>query len=322
MPQRFFDRRLHVVMGKGGVGRSTVSAAIAVAAASSGRRVLVCELKTAERMSRIFAAAPVGTEIAPVDEGVYAVNMTPQSALREVGLMKLRLPSLYRLTFENRIVAAFLRGIPGLPELLMMGKCSYHVHELAPEGDRRPRWDMVVVDAPATGHGIPFLRIPRVVLDLFGSSPLVREARSIQKLLQDPDRTALHLVTLPEELPTTEVLELRSQIEDQLGLPLGFLFVNQVLLPLLDTQQVADLDYLRKRLPQSADLRLRSLLDMGHAWCRHIEQQRPYLDLLLSQEGLSCIMLPRLFVLDFGRHAVHRLARHLGLRVDELEGRT
>ncbi|MBM4319468.1 MAG: ArsA family ATPase, partial [Deltaproteobacteria bacterium] len=226
---RFFERRFVIVMGKGGVGKSTVAAAIAIAAARLGKRVLVCELKTAERISRLFGSAPVGTEIGRVAEGIDAVNMTPQSALREVALLKLRLMALYRLTFENRVVADFLRGVPGLPELLMLGKCYYHEQETDP-ATGRPRWDMVVVDAPATGHGIPFLRIPRVILDLFGESPITHEASQIQALLLDGQRTSLNLVTLPEELPTAEVLALKAQVDTLLRIPTGYLFVNQVLL--------------------------------------------------------------------------------------------
>lgn len=306
---RFFDRRFVIVMGKGGVGKSTVSAAIALAAARQGKKVLVCELKTAERMSRLFGSPPVGMEIGPVAEGIEAVVMTPESALREVALLKLRLKTLYRLTFENRVVSDFLRSVPGLPELLLLGKAYYHEQELDRSG--RPRWDMVVVDAPATGHGIPFLRIPQVILDLFGESPITSEARQIRDLLQDERRTSLNLVTLPEELPTAEVLALKHQVDSLLHIPTGFLFVNQVLLPLLDEEQAADLDRLRERFPPRADARLKALVDAGCSWCRRMRQQRPYIDRLSRQGEMPTILLPRLFYRDFGRDAVSDLAGYL-----------
>jgi len=310
VPHRFFARRLHIVMGKGGVGRSTISAAIAKAGALQGKRVLVCELKTSERMSALFEAQPVGDEIRPLAEGVYGVNMTPESALREVALMKLKLRALYRLTFENRLVSDFLRGIPGLPELLMLGKCAYHVGEQDADG-LRPRWDMVVVDAPATGHGIPLLRIPRVILELFGESPITHEASQIQALLEDPERTALHLVTLPEELPTSEALELRALLQGTLGLPLGSFFVNQVLLPLLDVSQMAELYRVRQGLEPGSDPALRALVATGESWCRRMGQQRPYIDRVFEVAGADAIFMPRLFTRSFGQRAVERLAEHL-----------
>jgi len=322
VPVRFLDHRFILVTGKGGVGKSTVAAPLALAAARRGKRVLVCELKTAERISRLLGAPPVGTEIRRVAPGIDAVNMTPASALREVGLLKLRLKTLYRLTFENRVVADFLRGIPGLPELLLLGKCFFHEQERDP-ATGQPRWDLILVDAPATGHGIPFLRIPKVIVELFGDSPLAREAREIQALLEDPERTSLSLVRLPEELPTAEALALKAQVDELLRMPTGFLFINQVLLPLLDPAQAEQLDLLREQLATAdgpVDPRLSALLGVGCSWCRRLRQQRPYLERLTGLSGMPCILLPRLFATALGPAEIQHLASHLAARLDEAEG--
>lgn len=303
------DRRLHIVMGKGGVGRSTVAATLALAAARRGRRALVCELRTDERISGLFGASPVGDSIGQVDESVWAVNISPASALREVALLKLRLESVYHLVFENRLVRDFLGGIPGLPDLLMLGKCTYHVGELDPGGD--PRWDVVIVDAPATGHGVPFLRIPQVIVDLFGDSPITREAAQIGALLADPARTAVHLVTLPEELPTAELLGLEVQLRERLGLPLGCVFVNQVLLPLTGAGDLDSISDLLEGLPADAEPRLRALLELGRSWGRRVQRQLPYVRRVIDATGAPCVMLPRLFAPAFRREAISSLAEHL-----------
>jgi len=309
---------LHIVMGKGGVGRSSVAATLAMAGARRGRRVLVCELRTDERISALFGAPPVGDAIGPVDDGIWAVNISPASALREVALLKLRLESVYRLVFGNRLVRDFLGGIPGLPDLLMLGKCTYHVGELRPSGE--PRWDMVVVDAPATGHGVPFLRIPQVILELFGDSPITAEAAQIGALLADPQRTAVHLVTLPEELPTSELLGLEEQLRLRLKLPLGCVFINQILLPLTSDSERHTVAALLDALPADADGRLRALLELGRSWGRRVERQRPYIRRVVERTGAPCVMLPRLFGPAFRREAIASLADHLLRWAGEGEG--
>lgn len=229
----FFDRRFVVMCGKGGVGRSTLCASVAVEAARRGKRVLVCELNTKERIPSLLGGRPGGPVITHAwsaesgPGGVWCVNIVPEHAMREYGLMKLRVRALYRVAFENRLVRGFLRLVPGLPELLMLGKAFFHESEQDTLSGR-PRWDMVVVDAPATGHGVSLLRIPQVVLAITSRGPMADDARRMQGLLTDPAKTSLNIVTLPEAMPVSEAIDLRRQLEEILHLPTGYVFLNAV----------------------------------------------------------------------------------------------
>jgi anion-transporting ArsA/GET3 family ATPase len=161
-PSTLLDRRLLIVTGKGGVGKSTVSAALALDAARAGKRVLVCEVNAQERVAPLLGAPPAGGTIREAVPGVSTVNVNPHDAMREYGLMVVRFRAIYDAVFENRLVRYFLRVVPSLAELVMLGKI---LHEVRTEERGRPRWDLVVLDAPATGHAVQLLRVP-AALDL------------------------------------------------------------------------------------------------------------------------------------------------------------
>jgi anion-transporting ArsA/GET3 family ATPase len=217
------DRRLAVVTGKGGVGKSSVAAALALHAARRGRRVLVCEINAQERIAPLLGARPGGYRLREVEPGLFAINVTPHEAMREYGLEVVKFQTIYEAVFENRMVRHLLRVAPGFAELVMLGK----VLSEARATDRgRPRWDLVVMDAPATGHAVQLLRVPQALLGAVPPGPLRRDAEWMRALLLDPARTGVVLVTLPEEIPVTETVELDAEIRSVLGMPRAALVVN------------------------------------------------------------------------------------------------
>lgn len=229
------QRRFVLVTGKGGVGKSTVTAVLAKLSARAGRRTLVCELNTRERIPGLFGQAPVGGEVTRIADNLWSVNIQPAMAMEEYALMKLRFRTLYRLVFENPVVRGMVGVIPGVHHLLMLGKAFNHEREV--EADGRPSWDTILVDAPATGHGLTFFQLPRIIRDAVPAGNLHREAADMWALLTDPRRTAVHLVTLPEELPVRETVELHHRLARDLGMPLGCLFVNMMPPPLFEASQ-------------------------------------------------------------------------------------
>jgi anion-transporting ArsA/GET3 family ATPase len=218
------DRRLILVVGKGGVGRSTVAAAIAERCASQGKRTLLYETSANDRFGDYFGKPPVGTEPVQLGANLWAVNATPASALAEYGLMILRWKSVYEMVFENRVSKAFLRAIPGLDDYALVGKVWFHTTE---EKRGRPVWDTVVFDMPASGHSVSMLRVPWVIVETVPEGPLTRDARTIKELLCDPARTAAVIVTLAEEMPVNEAIELEGKLT-ALGIVPQHLLVNQV----------------------------------------------------------------------------------------------
>jgi anion-transporting ArsA/GET3 family ATPase len=217
-------RRLILVVGKGGVGRSTVAAAIAGKCAAQGRRTLLYETNANDRFGPYFSRPPVGEALTQLAPNLWAVNATPSSALAEYGMMILRWKSVYEMVFENRVSKAFLRAIPGLDDYALLGKVWYHTSE---EKRGAPVWDTVVFDMPASGHSVSMLRVPWVIVDTVPEGPLTRDARTIKAMLCDPARTSAVLVTLAEEMPVNEAIELETKLI-ALGIVPQQVLVNQV----------------------------------------------------------------------------------------------
>lgn len=224
MPLDVLDRRLILVVGKGGVGRSTVAAAIAQKLAARGKRTLLFETNANDRFGSYFDKPTVGTELAQLAPNLWAVNATPASALEEYGLMILKFKSVYEMVFENRVTRAFLRAIPGLDDYSLLGKAWFHTTE---EKRGRPIWDHVVFDMPASGHSVSMLRIPWVITETVPEGPLTRDARTVQELLTDQARTAAVLVTLAEEMPVNEAIELETKLSS-FGVVPQHIICNQI----------------------------------------------------------------------------------------------
>ena len=147
------DKRLIFVTGKGGVGKSTVAAALGVAAARQGKRTIVCEVAQQERMSSVFHSEGVGYHETEIGENLYAFSIDPQRALEEYLLLQIKVKPLYDLMFKNRVFTYFAAATPGLRELVTIGKV-WELAQLDRRVKRGAKYDVVIVDAPATGHGL------------------------------------------------------------------------------------------------------------------------------------------------------------------------
>lgn len=220
------DRRFIAVTGKGGTGKTTVASALALLAASRGKRVLVCMTQARERMSAMLETEFITQEVTSILNNIDAVNMEPESALEEYGMMVLRVRALYKAVMDNRVVKGFLRAVPGIDAWAMLGKALFHAKE---EVDGRPRYDLVILDAPATGHGLQMLRVPKVICDVAPPGLLRREAEEGLAMLRDTRRCAVVVVSLPEEMPAAETEELTAALRTQLEMPPQMLVVNQTL---------------------------------------------------------------------------------------------
>ena len=294
------DRRLLIVTGKGGVGKSTVSAALALLAARRGKRVLVAEVNAQERVAPLLGASPSGPVARTAAPGISTVNVDPQHALEEYGLMVLRYRAIYQAVFENRVVKFFLRVIPSLPETLMLGKI---LHEARAEHGGRPRWDLVVLDAPATGHAVQLLGVPAALLDTVPAGPMRRDAEWMHDLLTDPGRTALSMVTLPEEMPVSETIDLDAQVREVLRIPRGPLFLNAMPDARFTPEERERLTRLEIFPPPLGPAAQASLLHAERA-----EQAQRHADRVAAAVHLPTVTLPLLAADRWGRAAVERIA--------------
>ena len=297
-------RRLLIVTGKGGVGKSTVAAALALRAAREGRRVLVCELNTASRVAPLLGAPPTDGTMREARPGLSTLVVTPRDAMREYGVMVLRFRPVYQAVFENRLARYFLRAIPSLSELVMLGKV---LHEVRSQELGRPRWDLVVLDAPSTGHAVQLLRVPAVLLDTVPPGPLRKDAQWMQAMLVDPACTALVLVTLPEETPVNEAIELDATVRTVLRMPRGALMVNAMPEARFAPQERARLAELAHGPPPLGPAAAAARLQGIRA-----AQARAHLGRARAAIDLPTLTVPLLHFAPWGPQAVEAVAASLG----------
>jgi hypothetical protein len=283
------DKRFIIVTGKGGVGKTTVCAAEALALAAKGKRVLIAMCNAKERLSVMLGSELIGSEVKGVAPNVWAVNMDPEVALEEYGAMILKSRALFKLLFDNKYVRTFFRAVPGMQEWSMLGKAWWHTTEKDDSG--RARFDVVILDAPATGHGLDMLRVPKVLIDVVPTGILRRDAERAWTMFQDPAMCAVVLVTLPEEMPTTETIELARALQGELKLPIGKIVVNAVLPPLFSREERTTLEALRVRGETAGD----AILCSGRDRATRERVQAESLARLSKELPIAPSFLPLLF---------------------------
>lgn len=299
-------RRLFIVVGKGGVGKTTVCAAMAMALAGRGKRVLVAMCNAKERLSTMLGSDVIGPEVVPVAKNIWAVNMDPEKALEEYGKMTLKVRALYKTVFDNRYTRTFFRAVPGIHDWSMLGKAWWHTTETL--GDGSPRFDSVLLDAPATGHGLDMLRVPKVIVEIVPPGLLRRDAERAWTMFQDPRQTGVVLVTLPEEMPATETIELATALRGELSLPLYGLVINGVLPALFSKEERAALGRLGS-LETASDADL--AIEAGRERAAREAAQAQSLARLASLPFAHPVELPLLLTDAARPSAVAELARHL-----------
>lgn len=308
MDPAFLDKRFVIVAGKGGVGKSTMCAALGLAAARAGKRTIIAELNTREKAPHFFGKPDSGYDAQEIYENLYSINIQPEPALHEYGLMKLKFERVFKLVFENEAMRRLLRMIPGMNELILLGKAFNLERERTRRGD--PTWDMVIVDAPATGHGVGLLRLPQVILEVSRTGPMADEVRAMRELLVDPARTIINLVSLPEEMPVKETIMLAGQVEDVLQIPKGYLLINGVW-PDLATPEQRGWTRTLAETAGAEDGRVLRAMRCLDAMIERRDAQTGYLRELREKVDLPAIDVPFVFERDFGYDAIDTLSRHL-----------
>lgn len=314
-PEQFFTASgVIIVAGKGGVGKTAVTAALAVAASQVGLRTLVVEVEGKGGLSSMF-----GAEVLQFDQtclvepgegrgGVFARTITPDEALLDY----LRSHGLQRIS--NRLVSSgalelISTAVPGIRDILVLGA----VKAL----ERAGEFDLIVLDAPAAGHAITFLRSATGLADAVKVGPINSQAADVLELLDDPARCRVMLVTVPEETPVNELIQTAYSLEDEVGVALGPVVVNGVVaaLPGLDTQpEVAAVDAAVTLLPGEADL-LRSAAEFRRA---RMGLQRTQLDRMAEELPLPQLQLPYLVTSQLDRDHLRLLAERLLERIGDL----
>jgi anion-transporting ArsA/GET3 family ATPase len=305
MGASLLDKRLVFVTGKGGVGKSTVTLALGQLAARRGKRVIITELAGNDELQRTFGLSG-GQHFAEVRlaKDLFTISIDPQAAMEEYLKVKLPGPAGAALS-QSKLFGVFAMATPGMRELLTIGK----VWELSQLERRTPDadgYDLVLVDAPASGHGVGILRTPSTFAEIAKVGPIANQGNRIAETIADREFTGIVAVTTPEEMPVNEALQVRDELaEDELAL--DAVIVNG---RYADTFSADDAEQIREAAESAgaAGAALSAALSEYRRRAAQREQEQrlneEFRDLLLS--------LPYLFVRDIGKAEIGQLADTLG----------
>ena len=297
------DKRILFVTGKGGVGKSTVSVALGLAAAARGMRTIVCEVSAQEHASRIFHRAAVGFHEVEMAENLWTISIDPDHSLREYLLLQLKVRAMRDLLVRSKIFNYFAAATPGLRELLTIGK----IWELA-QPDRKVKkgrnYDFVIVDSPATGQGIGFLQTPRTFASIARVGPIKAQAEALDAMITDRESTGAAIVALPEEMPVNESAMLERELADEIGVAVDAVYMNALYPDRFSATDEERLDDAAATTDGPAGGAIRAALSER----RRAESHREQLERLERMVSTPVRTLPFIFEPELGVDGVEALA--------------
>ncbi|MBM3667890.1 MAG: ArsA family ATPase [Actinobacteria bacterium] len=302
-----FEKRLVFVTGKGGVGKSTVSIALGLAAAERGLRTIVCEVASQENASRVFKKGEVGFNEVGVADNLWAISIDPDESLREYLLLQLKVRAARDLLMRSRIFNYLTAATPGLKEMVTIGK----IWELAGT-DRRVKkgrqYDLVIVDAPATGHGVGFLQTPRTFAGIARVGPIHNQAKALDAFITQHETTGAVIVSLPEEMPVNESASLERQLTEDVGVEVDRVYMNAIYPERFSSEEARKLERVLEITQGPPHAAVRAALSQH----RRANAQREQLARLQRSIRVPVSTLPFIFKprLDVGE--LRRLAGELG----------
>lgn len=302
------DRRLLFVSGKGGVGKTSVAAALALLASQQGKRTLLCEVDAKGNLSDVFETGPTSFDPREVQPRLFAMSMDTEESLKEYLSINLKLPLMARIGPLARIFEFVATAAPGVKEILTVGKLAYEVRER--------HYDLIVVDASATGHIVGQLAAPQAVNELVKVGLVRQQTHWMLDILGDPAQTGLVVVATPEEMPVNETIELAGRVRTETNVELAAVVVNRVLPELFGRGEEAAFERLSAPAPAAALAKAvkgdvapvleaaRLAVTLRRTRAEHLEHLRENVDVPL-------LYVPYLFTRSHGLRATNQIAEAL-----------
>ena len=289
------DKRLVLVTGKGGVGKTTVAAALGLVAARHGKRTVVCEVAEQTRLAQLVP-------------DLSSVSVDPEQAKREWLQYQLKSRTLAGVLGSSTLFQYLTAAAPGLTDLVTIGKV-WDLAQLEPRAGG-PAFDLAIVDAPATGHGLAMLSAPSTYASIARMGPVGRHAERIDSFLRDPGQTGVLTVALPEEMPVNETIEFERAVARELGRAVDAIVVNALHPARFKREELERIQAVEARTPAARAALASALSEHRRARAEHSQLRR-----LRRAASAPVLTLPRVFEPELGRDDVERLSAELERRL-------
>lgn len=293
-----FRRRAIWVTGKGGVGKSSISAALALASSRRGLRTLLIDVEARGDAARFLDASAPRYDARQAQENLFHLALHPEEVLDEYLKIALRVPRIRRLGPIKRVFDFIATGAPGVKEVLISGKVGFE--ERAQAGGR-PRWDLIVVDAAPSGQVLSHLRGPRTIQEMVGVGLIRNQTAWVREILEDPEKTGIVVVSLAEEMPVQETVELLDHLPKEVSTPVLAIVANRIVRDVADRQALDAIAGQRDSLGAASGALDAAMLTVGL-----VDEQTPHIERLRSL-GPPMIQVPLLAWDHHDLGATHRI---------------
>jgi anion-transporting ArsA/GET3 family ATPase len=276
-------------------------------AAAAGKRTIVCEVASQENASRMFDHTEVGFHEVEMEENLWSISIDPDESMREYVLLQLKVRAMRDMLFRSRIFGYLAAATPGLKELVTIGKI-WELAQLDRKVKKGRKYDLVIVDAPATGHGVGFLQTPRTFANIARVGPIHSQAQRLDSFITDHDQTGTAIVALPEEMPVNESAALERDLRDEVGVAVDRVYLNGLYPERFTKDECERLG----RLAEGEQGTVRAAARAAVSEHERARSQRAQLARLRRRVKAPIKTLPFLFEPELGPEAARRLSRRLG----------
>jgi len=291
-----FSRRVIFVLGKGGAGKTTAAIALGMAARRMNKRVLVVETGDSDAVGSLCLSRTLSETPEEILPALWGARINPKSELEAYIRAHVGSGFISRKIIRSRLFSYLMDATPGLKEVMSLGRIWRWEREETQQ--TQSRFDLIIVDAPATGHAMSLLRLPAQLVRMIRVGPVANQIRDIERLLKNPQKTCMAVVTLPEELPVNEALEMYDMAEDELEMPVAVTFINCVYPSIFTKGEADQINFLKDRFKEHSDSPMGAMLDAALRVIQRRDMQQKYIDRIAVRAPGKITEIPFYFTND------------------------